>query len=77
MGGNTWSMRFKDLFLCNSTVLVPKDVYEAFWWHLLEPGVHYVHMDTLDGDSTPERLKTFLEVRSEGICSLCLHPATA
>ena len=62
MSGNTWSIRLKDMFLCNSTVLAPHDVHEAFWWHLLDPGVHFVHMATLDGDSTPERLKHYLKV---------------
>ena len=62
MSGNTWSIRFKDMFLCNS-VLVPHDVHEAFWWHLVEPGVHFVRLNTLDGDSTSEHLKKAVKVK--------------
>ena len=36
MPGNTWANRLKYLMLCGSTIVMPKDRYVAFWWHLLE-----------------------------------------
>ena len=62
MSGNTWSARLKMLLLCNSTVIIPRDVHQAFWWHLLEPGVHYAEIDPLEPGTSPERLEEVVRV---------------
>lgn len=36
MPGNTWANRMKYLFACGSTVIMPRDRFIAFWWHLLQ-----------------------------------------
>lgn len=38
MPGNTWANRMKYLMACGSTVIMPRDRYVAFWWHLLQVG---------------------------------------
>ena len=62
MSGNTWSARLKMLLLCNSTVVIPRDVHQAFWWHLLEPGVHYAEIEPLEAGTSPERLEEVVRV---------------
>ncbi len=62
MSGNTWSARLKMLLLCKSTLIMPFDVHQAFWWHLLEAGYHYVSIDTLEAGTSADRLQAVVEV---------------
>ena len=62
MSGNTWSARLKMLLLCKSTVIIPDDVHQAFWWHLLREGVHFVGIDQLEEGTAPSRLNATVRV---------------
>lgn len=37
--GQAYSSRLKNLLLCKSTVVFPRDGNDEFWYHLLEVGV--------------------------------------
>lgn len=62
MDGNTYSNRLKFLLLCNSTVVKPDSPHPAFWWHLLEPGTHYVRIPRLEPGTAPAEFTKLVEV---------------
>ena len=62
MDGNTYSTRLKLLLLCNSTVIKPDSPHQTYWWHLLEPGTHYVRTHRLEHGAAAAQLTELVEV---------------